>query len=104
MTSVLLIIEGITKILEKFNKGHEQGLKVYRFIEGLFKGTPEAFPELPDDAVILLFKQRADRGVSWVDEELARLAAAAPPAVPPSVVTEDKTTLEQRRAQQRGEL
>jgi hypothetical protein len=104
MTAVLLAIEGITKLLERFNKGTEPALKLYRFIEGMFKGTPDAFPDLPDEAVILLFKQRADKGVAWIDEELARVnvllaeQAASPPPPPPPAETDAE-----RRARLRAE-
>jgi hypothetical protein len=96
MTAVLITIDWINNLLEKLNKGAEPALRLYRLIEGMFKGTPDAFPELPDEAVILLFKQRADRGVNWVNEELARIDAIPP--TPPQAPGVPQTLAERRAA------
>jgi hypothetical protein len=73
--SVIVIIDLVTQIIQKLNVSVPQALTLYRSIAALVKsGGGDPLPDLPDSAVIDLLKQRAERGVSWADEELAKLA------------------------------
>jgi hypothetical protein len=75
VSAAILAIDLVTKFIQAFNKGFPEALKLYRSIEAIVKsGGGDPFPELPDSAVIDLLKQRAERGVAWADEELAKLA------------------------------
>lgn len=77
MLAALSIIDQIFNIIQKLNLGLPAALVLYRNVEALITpgGPADPLPTMDDAAVILLFKQRADRGEQWIDEELARVNA-----------------------------
>lgn len=79
MGSALILIDLITTIIQKINLTIPEALVLYRTISGLRK---DDYPDLDDAAVIALFKARADAGVAFIDDILAKLHQQAQP-VPP---------------------
>jgi hypothetical protein len=75
MTSVILAVEGINKLLTLLNLGAEAGLPLYQKLVELTRGTADPLPELPDSAVIALFKQRSEDNREWTQDEIARVEA-----------------------------
>lgn len=75
MTSVILAVEGINKLLSLLNLGVEAGLPLYQRLVELTRGTPDPLPDLPNSAVIALFKQRSEDNHEWTQSELARVEA-----------------------------
>jgi hypothetical protein len=75
MTSVILAVEGINKLLTLLNLGAEAGLPLYQKLVALTKGTADPLPELPDSAVITLFKQRSEDNREWTISEQERVQA-----------------------------
>ena len=79
MGSALILIDLITSIIQKLNYTIPEALVLYRTITGLRK---EEYPDLDDASVIALFKTRADAGVAFIDDILAKLHQQTQPTPP----------------------
>jgi hypothetical protein len=75
MASVILAIEGINRLLTLFNLGAEAAIPLYKRLVELTRGTADPLPELPDSAVIALFKQRSEDNREWTVSEQDRVQA-----------------------------
>lgn len=75
MTSVILAVEGINRLITALNLGVEAGIPLYQRLQELTRGTADPLPELPDSAVIALLKERSESNVEWTENELDRVNA-----------------------------
>jgi hypothetical protein len=75
MGAALSAIVAITELIAKLNLTIPQGLILYRTLEGLVKGTENAFPDLPDSGVIAILKSKSEDNLEWTQDERARVAA-----------------------------